>query len=135
MKQLLLVGFLLFSYLFIGFFLKPTKEQHVKLVISKSKHLFGVASYYSHHFHGKKTANGEIFNKNRLTAAHRTLPFGTMLKVTRVDSGKSIVVRINDRGPYIGNRIIDLSEASAKHLDFIKDGLTQVKLEVVDLNG
>lgn len=71
------------------------------------------ASYYCCQFHGQKTASGEIFNQNALTAAHRTLPFGTMVRVTNKRNGKSVVVRINDRGPFIAGRVIDLSRAAA----------------------
>ena len=74
----------------------------------------GVASWYGPGFHGKKTANGERFNTNDLTAAHKTLPFGTKLRVTNERTGKSVVVRINDRGPYAHGRVIDLSKAAAE---------------------
>jgi rare lipoprotein A len=73
----------------------------------------GAASWYGPGFHGKKTANGERFNTNDLTAAHKTLPFGTQLRVTNERTGKSVVVRINDRGPYAHGRVIDLSKAAA----------------------
>ena len=74
----------------------------------------GVASWYGPGFHGKKTANGERFNTNDLTAAHKTLPFGTQVRVTNEQTGKSVVVRINDRGPYAHGRVIDLSKAAAQ---------------------
>jgi rare lipoprotein A len=74
----------------------------------------GVASWYGPGFHGKKTANGERFNTNDLTAAHKTLPFGTQVRVTNEQTGKSVVVRINDRGPYAHGRVIDLSKAAAE---------------------
>ena len=74
----------------------------------------GVASWYGPGFHGKKTANGERFNTNDLTAAHKTLPFGTKVQVTNERTGKSVVVRINDRGPYAHGRVIDLSKAAAE---------------------
>ena len=74
----------------------------------------GVASWYGPGFHGKKTANGERFNTNDLTAAHKTLPFGTKVRVTNEQTGKSVVVRINDRGPYAHGRVIDLSKAAAE---------------------
>ncbi|MEO1067252.1 MAG: septal ring lytic transglycosylase RlpA family protein [Pseudomonadota bacterium] len=89
----------------------------------------GIASFY---WQDQKTANGEQFNKNALTAAHRTLPFNTLVKVTRVKSGKSVVVRINDRGPFIKGRIIDLSLAAAQEIGLTrKMGITKVKVEVV----
>lgn len=74
----------------------------------------GVASWYGPGFHGRKTANGERFDMNALTAAHRTLPLGTQVRVTNTHTGQSVVVRINDRGPYVGQRVIDLSKASAQ---------------------
>lgn len=93
----------------------------------------GGASFYGggDGFDGKKTANGEIFNANKLTAAHKTLPFGTMVKVTNSKNGKSVVVRINDRGPYIGGRVIDLSRAAAAQIGMIESGVAQVKAEVL----
>lgn len=89
----------------------------------------GVASYY---WQGQKTASGERFNPSDLTAAHRSFPFGTKVRVTNLRNGKSIVVRINDRGPFIRGRIIDVSRAAAHHLGFTGRGLTRVSLSVVD---
>ena len=90
----------------------------------------GMASFYGGSWHGKKTANGEIFNENSLTAAHRTLPFGTRVRVTNLDNGKSVVVRINNRGPYSNGRIIDLSKAAFSRITSTSRGVTRVKLEV-----
>ncbi len=92
---------------------------------------FGKASWYGPRFHGRRTANGERFNKFHLTAAHRTLPFGTMVRVTNLQNGRSIVVRINDRGPYIGGRIIDLSYAAAQQLGMHRLGIIRVKVEIL----
>jgi len=92
----------------------------------------GVASYYGKEHHGKKTANGEIFDMNKLTAAHRSLPFGSQVKVTNLSNQRSVIVRINDRGPYYQGRIIDLSQAAAERLDMVQSGITKVKLEVLD---
>ncbi len=89
----------------------------------------GEASWYGPGFHGEKTANGEIFNQNRLSAAHRTLPLGTKAKVTNTENGKSVDVKINDRGPYVGGRVIDLSRAAAKKLGMEKEGVTIIKIE------
>ena len=86
----------------------------------------GVASWYGPSFHGKKTANGEKFNTNDLTAAHKTLPFGTEVRVTNERTGKSVVVRINDRGPYAHDRVIDLSKAAAQAVGI--EGVGQVTL-------
>jgi rare lipoprotein A len=91
----------------------------------------GIASWYGPTFHGKSTANGETYNQNELTAAHKTLPFNTVVKVTNLDNGKSVTVRINDRGPYAGNRVIDLSRAAAAEIDMIGPGTAQVRLELV----
>lgn len=88
----------------------------------------GTASWYGPGFHGKLTANGEKFNMNDLTAAHRTLAFGTIVKVVNQDNGKSVVVRINDRGPYAKNRVIDLSKKAAKQLDMIGPGTAKVSI-------
>ncbi len=92
---------------------------------------FGIASYYADAFHGRKTASGALYHKDKLTAAHKNLPFGTILRVTRLDNKQSVKVTVNDRGPYIKGRIIDLSKAAAKKLDLITDGKARVKIEVI----
>jgi rare lipoprotein A len=89
----------------------------------------GIASYYGKEFHGRKTANGETFDMNAMTAAHRTLPFGTTVRVTNLANDKIVTVRINDRGPFIKGRIIDLSYGAAKSIDLLSIG--QVRLEVL----
>ena len=89
------------------------------------------ASYYAEDFHGKKTSNGERFNMNDLTCAHKSLPFDTILKVTNLANGKSVQVRVNDRGPFVATREIDLSKAAAVKLGMIGTGTTKVKLEIV----
>jgi len=91
----------------------------------------GTASWYGPRFHGRQTANGEIFNQHALTAAHRTLPLGTIAEVINIENGKSVRVRINDRGPYVGERVIDLSRAAARRLDMIDQGLAKVRVKVV----
>ena len=91
----------------------------------------GPASWYGPGFQGRKTANGERFDQNALTAAHRTLPFGTKVRVTCNQSGKSVTVRINDRGPFHGNRIIDLSKAAASRIGIVSLGVGSVKMEVL----
>lgn len=93
--------------------------------------LEGVASYYAHDFHGKLTSNGETFNMNDITAAHRTFPFGTKIRVTNLNNNKSVIVRVNDRGPYVDGRIIDLSLGAAKEIDLIQTGTARVRLEVM----
>lgn len=92
----------------------------------------GEASWYGPGFHGKTTANGETYNQNALTAAHRTLPFDTRVRVINMDNGKSVVVRINDRGPYVGNRVIDLSRRAAREIDMIETGVARVRIVLVD---
>ena len=89
----------------------------------------GEASFYGHGFHGKKTASGEKFDQNDLTAAHPTLPLGTNATVTNLDTGDSVEVKINDRGPYVKGRDIDLSKGAAKELGMTKDGVAPVKIE------
>lgn len=91
----------------------------------------GLASWYGGKFHGRLTANGEIFDTNKLTAAHKTLPFGSKVRVTELESGKSVIVRINDRGPFVEDRIIDLSKAAADIIGLTARGVARVKLEVV----
>jgi len=92
---------------------------------------YGKASFYGPQFHGKKTASGEVFNMYDLTAAHKTLPFGTRCRVTNLKNGKTVVVRINDRGPFVPGRILDLSYGAARALDAIADGVIEVKVEVL----
>tara|TARA_R110000868_G_scaffold308687_4_gene570128 strand:+ start:524 stop:901 length:378 start_codon:yes stop_codon:yes gene_type:complete len=91
----------------------------------------GIASWYGPGFHGRTTANGERYNMNAMTAAHKTLKFGTKVKVTNSTNGKSVVVRINDRGPYIGKRVIDLSRSAADAIDMIGPGTANVTIEVL----
>ena len=91
----------------------------------------GIASYYSQTLHGRRTASGERYDMRALTAAHPTLPFGSRVRVTNLANGRSVVVRINDRGPYVEERVIDLSYAAARELRFIGQGTTRVRLEVL----
>lgn len=92
----------------------------------------GKSSYYADQFHGKKTANGEIFNMYKLTAAHRVLPLGTIIKVTNLSNGRWVVVKVNDRGPFIEGRILDLSFAAALELEMVKAGTANVMIEIVE---
>ncbi|NJK99168.1 MAG: septal ring lytic transglycosylase RlpA family protein [Spirulinaceae cyanobacterium SM2_1_0] len=91
----------------------------------------GMASWYGPGFHGRRSASGERFNQNALTAAHRTLPFGTQVRVTNVNNGRSVVVRINDRGPFVGGRVIDLSRAAASSIGMLGSGVAPVRVEVL----
>lgn len=93
----------------------------------------GLASWYGPGFHGNKTANGEVYDMHAQTAAHRTLPFGTLVRVTRLDTGASTVVRINDRGPHVAGRVIDLSNGAAGDIGLVKDGLARVRLDIIHL--
>ncbi len=95
----------------------------------------GQATYYGSRSHGRKTASGETFNKNEMVCAHRTLPFGTRVRVTNKKNGRSVVVRVIDRGPFGKGKVIDLSPAAARQLDMIKAGVVPVHLEVVGKGG
>ncbi|MFT7243857.1 MAG: rare lipoprotein A [Candidatus Azotimanducaceae bacterium] len=92
----------------------------------------GVASWYGKKFHGRLTSNGETYDMYQMSAAHKTLPIPTMVKVTNLDNGKHVVLRINDRGPFHDNRVIDLSYAAAKALGYSNDGLAPVVVEAID---
>ncbi|MDH4090197.1 MAG: septal ring lytic transglycosylase RlpA family protein [Cyclobacteriaceae bacterium] len=102
------------------------------VVASHAQVQTGKASFYADKFEGIPTASGEKYRHSKLTAAHKTLPFGTIVRVTNMENSKSVEVTINDRGPYVEGRIIDLSKAAAEQLDFLNHGLAEVKLEVVD---
>ncbi|MFA5315326.1 MAG: septal ring lytic transglycosylase RlpA family protein [Candidatus Omnitrophota bacterium] len=91
----------------------------------------GIASWYGRRFMGKKTASGEVFDPEKMTAAHRRLAMGTLVRVTNLKNGRQVMVRINDRGPYIPGRIIDLSRAAARTMDMIERGLAPVRMEIV----
>ena len=92
----------------------------------------GLASYYGPQFHGRTTASGTIYRRNDLTAAHRTLPFGTRVRVTNLQNGRDVVVTITDRGPHRRGRIIDLSKRAARELDFLRAGTARVRLQILD---
>jgi rare lipoprotein A (peptidoglycan hydrolase) len=91
----------------------------------------GIASYYGNEFVGRKTSSGELFYQFKMTAAHKTFPLGTMVKVTNLDNRNEVIVRINDRGPFKAGRVIDLTRAAAVELDMIREGTAEVKLEVL----
>ena len=88
----------------------------------------GLASYYADRFHGRPTASGEFYDRRALTAAHRRLPFGSVVQVTHLENGRSVVVRINDRGPFVRGRVIDLSYAAAKDLGMLRRGVVKVRI-------
>jgi rare lipoprotein A len=100
-------------------------------VMPKETYQIGVASWYGQEFQGNTTANGEVYDLNGFTAAHPTLPFGTTIRVTNLKNSKNILLRVNDRGPHIGRRLIDVSWAAAKRLGFVRSGTTPVRVEVV----
>ena len=91
----------------------------------------GIASWYGHPYHGRRAANGEVYDMEKLTAAHRTLPFDTWVRVNNLDNGKSIEVRIQDRGPFVRGRIVDLSRAAAREIQMIGPGTAKVRLTVI----
>ncbi len=121
--------FLLSSMLFLsscGIVSRTTADESIRFISH------GTASWYGPDFHGRQTANGETYNMNDLTAAHRTLPFNTIVRVENTDNGKTVIVRINDRGPYVGNRIIDLSRKAADEIDMIQTGTAPVRIYLIE---
>ena len=111
---------------------KTLNKKTSKRTTKHRKILKGVSSFYAEDFHGKLTANGEVYDMYGLTAAHKTLPLNTVCRVTNLSNKKSLILRINDRGPYIKGRILDCSYGAAKKLDFINEGTTNVKIEVIE---
>lgn len=109
-------------------------KRYYPTVVRVGEKLNGRASWYGPNFHGKKTSNGESYNMWQMTAAHKTLPMNTVLRVTNKNNGRSVVVRINDRGPFVNSRIIDLSKKAASELDMLKAGTAPVRLEVLGFN-
>lgn len=101
------------------------------LSVQASDNFEGAASFYADKFEGRKTANGEIYIHNKYTCAHKTLPFGTVLKVTNLTNNKSVVVTVNDRGPYIGTRVIDLSKSAAQQIKMVNQGVAKVSIQVL----
>jgi len=97
--------------------------------------LHGIASWYGPNFHAKKTSNGEIYNMYAFTAAHKTLPMNTMVKVKNLENGMEVVVRVNDRGPFVKSRIIDLSNVAAHKINMVKKGTARVQLTILGFNG
>ena len=100
--------------------------------VKHKKRMVGISSFYAEDFHGKLTANGEIYDMYGLTAAHKTLPLNTVARVTNLENGKSLILRINDRGPYIQGRMLDCSYGAAKKLDFVQQGKTKVQVDVIE---
>jgi len=114
----------------------PAPQAQIDLNLPDNENtITGFASYYGPKFIGRPTANGEIFDPRLMTAAHRTLPFDTMLRVTLLSTGKSVVVRINDRGPFVKDRVIDLSEGAAEKIGLKQMGVGYVHIEILKPDG
>ena len=111
---------------------KDPKKKGEGSKVRHRKIIKGISSFYAEDFHGKLTANGEVYDMYGLTAAHKTMPLNTICRVTNLENDKSLILRINDRGPYIRGRILDCSYGAAKKLDFINQGTTMVKIEVIE---
>ena len=107
------------------------KTEEIQAAEKKTDTVAGLASYYAAKFHGRRTASGEKYSQKVLTAAHLTLPFGTLLKVTNLQNMKSVIVRINDRGPHVRGRIVDLSRAAAELIGMRHTGTARVELEIL----
>ncbi|MFO7848515.1 MAG: septal ring lytic transglycosylase RlpA family protein [Spirochaetia bacterium] len=122
----------LFILLSVGLFILPCATEETK---DEASSRTGYASWYGGKFHGRTTASGEVFDKNKLTAAHRRLPFGTILEVTNLANDKSVTVRITDRGPFVEDRIIDLSRAAAEEIGLVRSGVAKVEIEVIESTG
>jgi rare lipoprotein A len=108
------------------------RAAHAETQVAATPIQEGIASWYGREFAGRRTASGEVFDPSQLTAAHRTLPFGTLVRVTHVGSGRSVVVRINDRGPFTDRRVIDLSHAAAAEIGMVAAGTARVRIEPID---
>lgn len=113
---------------------KPRSAQSYKKTIPNKNQInfYGTSSYYGKKFHGKLTANGEVFDMYGLTAAHKTLPLNTIIRVTNKANDKSLILRVNDRGPFVKNRILDCSYGAALKLEFLQQGTAEVKIEVIE---
>ena len=121
MKTLIFILFTFFSALSV----EPVKTENKS---EKVKTKTGMATYYASKFHGRRTTSGEVFNNNKMSAAHLKLPFGTLVTVTNLDNGRSVEVRINDRGPHSKYFMIDLSQAAAREIGIFKKGIGKVEI-------
>ena len=129
MKKLILLFALMFTM-----FGTNAQSDSIQQTIKNKHELVGKASYYGSEYKSTRhTANGEHFNKNAYTAAHKTLPFGTIVKVTNTNNNKSVTVRINDRGPFIKGRVIDITPVAARDVDMIRSGVAPVELEIISI--
>ena len=134
MKRSLLLPFIpiaLFTLLLTSCSIVPIPRIHRAKKVGPGYTEVGYASWYGPKFHGRRTSSGEIFNMYDMTCAHRTLPLGTILLVTNLENGRSVVVRVNDRGPFVKGRIIDLSYAAARALGMVEKGVVKVRIRVL----
>lgn len=129
MKKLFLIAVSIFL---LGIAVQAQKDGGDSIKLKPKKVIYGIASYYHEKFNGRQTANGEIYDSRKMTAACNTLPLGTWIRVTNLSNNKSVVVKTNDRMHPRMTRVVDLSRAAAEKLDFIKKGLTKVKVEVLE---
>ena len=120
--------FLFFILFILGLSSCSKKNRPSRSSSNRSGSETGYASYYGDEFNGRRTASGEIFRQSNLTAAHKRLAFGTKIRVTNLANGKAVNVRVNDRGPFVANRIIDLSKSAAKKIDMVGSGVAKVKI-------
>lgn len=137
-KILLTIIFLLVSCgsnIAYGDYLNTTgmSRKQIESIKNHPKTQIGIASYYGKKFHKKRTANGEIFNMYKVSAAHKSYPLGTKVRVTNLENGKSLKLVINDRGPFVSGRIIDLSYKAARRLGFVNQGTVKVRIDVLRL--
>lgn len=135
MKRTLLTIMLIFVVINYSFTKDKFYECQINMFYEALPNLnkkVGVASFYHDKFHGRKTASGELFNQNAYTAAHKTLPFGTKLLIKNLSNNKEVIVVVNDRGPFIKGRSIDLSKAAAKELNFISKGIQKIEYTVLN---
>jgi len=131
MKNIKTVFLSIFSVLFLATGCSFNQPKVKQTQYSSEHDMVGIASYYGERWNGRTTANGEKLNIHEMTAAHKTLPFNTVVKVTLLSTGKSVNVRINDRGPYAGKRIIDLTDEAAKRLGMYHQGIGKVGLDIL----
>lgn len=132
MKNIIAFVMLFLAYIIPGSaWALPASNKDIDSIGPSFRTETGVASYYGDKFHGRRTANGEQYNQWKYTAAHKSYPFGTLIRATNLKNGKSVIVRINDRGPYAKGRIIDLSVRAAETIDLLDSGIAKVKLEIL----
>ncbi len=111
----------------------PARSKAQSTRFREGQVILGISSFYGPDFHGKLTANGEVYDMYGRTAAHKTMPLNTIIRVTNLANGANTIVRVNDRGPYVAGRILDLSYGAAKKLGFVAQGTTRVKIEIIEL--